>query len=222
MTTHDEVPKATVSRKQLDAWREEALNGSLGAISKLHYWSLCATEPRAQPSAVGPSSEVVESARYWSLSANAMKDNREYREAFERFRDEILRLARSHELAIKGPSAFQEPDHIGAKLNAEQAALNARSSTATITDQEGLALVERLQRAASNLFDADMLTDCETVREAARQLLCVPSAIGTRFTQEEIDTLSDPRYGWTYAPAELRRKVYELVSQLRTTDGGGA
>jgi len=38
--------------------------------------------------------------------------------------------------------------------------------------------VERLQRAASNLFDADMLTDCETVREAARQLLCVPSATG--------------------------------------------
>ena len=58
-----------------------------------------------------------------------------------------------------------------------KAALSANaSSTATITDQERLALVERLQRAASNLFDADMLTDCETVREAARQLLCVPSA----------------------------------------------
>lgn len=40
-----------------------------------------------------PSVEIVESARYWSMSANEVKDNLEYREAFARFRDEILRLA---------------------------------------------------------------------------------------------------------------------------------
>ena len=41
--------------------------------------------------------DIVQSARYWSLSANAVKDNREYREAFERFRDEILSLATAEE-----------------------------------------------------------------------------------------------------------------------------
>lgn len=45
------APLASVSRQQLDAWREEALIGNKTAINRLHYWALCATpDARTTPS----------------------------------------------------------------------------------------------------------------------------------------------------------------------------